>query len=204
MFSSLRLLDVFTTLLIGILVPFQLFAEESPMSKSPADRVAEKPMEKNVNPVLVIETDQGDVKVRLLCDIAPKACENFIGLAEKGYYNNVIFHRVIKNFMIQGGDPTGTGNGGESLWGSRFADEVSPAVIFDKPGILAMANCGPNTNSSQFFITTAPTMWLNNKHTIFGTVIEGYPVVEKISELPTDSKARPSTPPQIKRIYRVS
>src|SRR5262245_59701362 len=102
------------------------------------------------NPVATIETTQGTIEVPLRPDIAPKACENFIGLSKKGYYNDVIFHRVIQNFMIQGGYPTGTGRGGESLWGSTFADEFSPTLKFDRPGLLAMANRGPATNGSQF------------------------------------------------------
>ena len=116
----------------------------------------------------------GDIELELFVDIAPKTCENFIGLVKKGYYDGIIFHRVIKSFMIQGGDPTGTGRGGESLWGSKFEDEVTPDVTFDQKGILAMANAGPNTNGSQFFITVIPTPWLNMKHTIFGKVVAGY------------------------------
>ncbi len=122
---------------------------------------------------VVLETNQGNIEIKLMPEAAPKACENFIGLAEKGYYNNLIFHRVIKGFMIQGGDPTGTGRGGESLWSEPFEDEVSADVGFDRKGILAMANAGPHTNGSQFFITTAATPWLNTRHTIFGEVISG-------------------------------
>src|SRR5215813_7876688 len=98
------------------------------------------------NQTVVLETNQGNIELKLYPDIAPKACENFIGLIKKGYYNGLIFHRVIKDFMIQGGDPTGTGRGGESLWGTDFEDEVTPSVQFDKPGLLAMANRGPSTN----------------------------------------------------------
>ena len=107
--------------------------------------------------IVVLETTQGTIEVKLFTDIAPKTCENFTKLIEKGYYDGIIFHRVIPQFMIQGGDPTGTGMGGESAWGGTFEDEVTPAVKFDKKGILAMANAGPNTNGSQFFITTVPT-----------------------------------------------
>lgn len=124
---------------------------------------------------VVLETNQGNIEIQLMPEAAPKACENFIGLVEKGYYNNLIFHRVIKGFMIQGGDPTGTGRGGESLWGSAFEDEVSPEVGFDSEGIVAMANAGPGTNGSQFFITTAKTPGLNMRHTIFGKVFSGMP-----------------------------
>lgn len=120
---------------------------------------------------------------------------------KKGYYNGLIFHRVIKNFMLQGGDPTGTGSGGESIWGRQFEDEVSPNVKFDKPGLLAMANAGPNTNGSQFFITTAKTPWLNMRHTIFGEVISGYEVVQKIENTSTDASDRPVTAQKIIKAY---
>lgn len=136
--------------------------------------------------VAVIKTNMGTIEIALLPQYAPKAVENFIGLADKGYYNGVIFHRVIAGFMIQGGDPTGTGRGGESIWGKRFDDEISPDVIFDKPGIVAMANAGPNTNGSQFFITVAPTPWLNGHYTIFGKVIDGMDVVYEISKVKTN------------------
>ena len=128
----------------------------------------------------IIKTNRGNIKVKLFEDIAPKTCENFEKLAQKGYYDGVIFHRVIRDFMIQGGDPTGTGCGGESIWGKPFEDECDPNVRFDRKGLLAMANAGPNTNGSQFFITTVPTGWLNMHHTIFGEVVSGYDVVEKI------------------------
>lgn len=140
---------------------------------------------------VVLETNQGAIEIELLPDIAPKACENFTKLVEKGYYNGLIFHRVIKGFMIQGGDPTGTGTAGQSVWGKSFEDEVSPAVKFDSVGILAMANAGPNTNGSQFFITTAKTPWLNMRHTIFGKVVSGYSVVEKIENTATGAQDRP-------------
>ncbi len=140
---------------------------------------------------VVLETTQGTIEIKLLPDIAPKACENFVGLIEKGYYNGIIFHRVIKDFMIQGGDPTGTGRGGESLWGKPFEDECKPSVTFNKKGILAMANAGPSTNGSQFFITTVPTPWLNMKHTIFGEVVSGYDVVAKIENVATGANDKP-------------
>ncbi len=132
-----------------------------------------------------IETNMGEIVVQLFPNVAPKTVENFAGLANSGYYNNVLFHRVIDNFMIQGGDPTGTGSGGESIWNGTFEDEFSSELTFNSPGILAMANRGPNTNLSQFFITLAPTPWLNNHHTIFGKVIEGMDVVEKIGKVKT-------------------
>lgn len=135
--------------------------------------------------VAVIKTNMGTVEIELYADQTPKTVENFVGLAKKDYYNGVIFHRVIPNFMIQGGDPTGTGRGGESIWGKPFVDEIVPSLTFDEPGILAMANSGPNTNGSQFFITVAATTWLNGNHTIFGKVIEGMDVVYAISKVAT-------------------
>lgn len=147
--------------------------------------------------IIVLETTQGVIEIKLMPEVAPRACENFTALAERGYYDGIIFHRVIKKFMIQGGDPTGTGRGGESIWGSPFEDEVTPEVAFDKPGLLAMANSGPNTNGSQFFITTARIPWLNMRHTIFGEVISGYDVVERIENSPTDSSSRPFTEQKI-------
>ena len=135
--------------------------------------------------VAVIKTNMGNIELELFADKAPKTVENFVGLAKKGYYNGVIFHRVIDNFMIQGGDPTGTGRGGESFWGGKFNDEIDSSLTFDKPGYLAMANAGPNTNGSQFFITTVPTPWLNGHHTIFGKVVGGMDVVNKISKVET-------------------
>ncbi|HKJ81347.1 MAG TPA: peptidylprolyl isomerase [Ignavibacteriaceae bacterium] len=135
--------------------------------------------------VAVIKTNMGTIEFQLFSEVAPKAVENFEGLAKKGYYDGVTFHRVIDNFMIQGGDPTGTGRGGESIWGKPFEDEFSPDYTFDKPGILAMANAGPGTNGSQFFITLVPTPWLNNHHTIFGQVIKGMDVVQAIGKVET-------------------
>jgi len=140
---------------------------------------------------VVLETNQGSIVIRLMPDIAPKACENFTSLAKKGYYDGLIFHRVIKGFMIQGGDPTGTGAGGASIWGSPFEDEVREDVTFHKEGLLAMANSGPHTNGSQFFITTAKTPWLDMRHTIFGEVVSGYDVVERIENAPAGPGDRP-------------
>ena len=151
--------------------------------------------------VMVIETNRGMVEVELFCKAAPLACENFIRLAEKKYYNGVIFHRVIKNFMIQGGDPTGTGRGGESIWVISFKYECTPELKFDKPGLLAMANAGPNTNGSQFFITTVNTSWLNGNHTIFGKVIKGYDVVKKIESVPASKDGKPLKEQKILKVY---
>ncbi|MCP4652557.1 MAG: peptidylprolyl isomerase [Candidatus Omnitrophica bacterium] len=150
---------------------------------------------------VVLQTNQGDIEIKLMPEIAPKTCENFIGLIEKGYYDGIIFHRIIPNFMVQGGDPTGTGRGGESLWGQPFEDEVTQSVGFTKPGLLAMANAGPNTNGSQFFITTAATGWLNMKHTIFGEVTSGYDVVEKIEGVETGPGDKPVDEQKIIKAY---
>lgn len=116
----------------------------------------------------IIKTNKGEIKLNLFPDIAPITVLNFITLAMRNYYNGLKFHRVIENFMIQGGDPSGTGAGGP---GYQFGDEFKEGVVFNKSGILAMANAGPNTNGSQFFITHVPTEWLNYKHTIFGEVV---------------------------------
>lgn len=150
---------------------------------------------------VVLETNSGVIKIQLWHDIAPKAAENFLKLAESGYYNAVVFHRVIPGFMIQSGDPSGTGSGGESIWGGAFEDEVFEGVSFDRPGLVAMANAGPNTNRSQFFITTAETPWLNMKHTIFGEVVEGYDVVALIEQSETNAKNRPIDTQQIIKAY---
>ncbi len=144
-------------------------------------------------------TTEGDFTVKLFEDDAPKTVANFIGLAEgtignrkpKPFYDGLTFHRVIKGFMIQGGDPSGNGTGGP---GYKFEDEFTPKRKFTGPGILAMANAGPNTNGSQFFITLAPTGWLNGKHTIFGEVVEGMDVIEKIGAVRTGPSDRPVTP----------
>jgi cyclophilin family peptidyl-prolyl cis-trans isomerase len=144
--------------------------------------------------IAVIATNMGTIKIKFFPEVAPKAVENFKGLAKKGYYNGIIFHRVIDKFMIQGGDPTGTGRGGQSLWEKPFADEFSPKHRFDRKGLLAMANAGPATNGSQFFITLVPTPHLNDRHTIFGEVIEGMDVVEKIGKVKTGAMDKPAEP----------
>jgi peptidylprolyl isomerase len=145
----------------------------------------------SANIVVSLETNAGVIKLKLFPDVAPKACENFVGLIQKGYYDGLIFHRVIADFMIQGGDPTGTGSGGTSIWGKEFDDEVRPDVTFDTKGKLAMANAGPNTNGSQFFITTVPYPSLNMHYSLFGEVISGQDVVDKIDHTQTDANDRP-------------
>lgn len=152
-------------------------------------------------PTIILETTQGNIEIELWPDIAPKTCENMVGLIKKGYYDGIVFHRVIKDFMVQGGDPTGTGAGGQSLWGGKFEDEVTPSVQFDREGLLAMANAGPNTNGSQFFVTTVPTPWLNMRHTIFGEVVGGYDVVERIENVKTAPGDRPVQEQKIIRAY---
>lgn len=144
-------------------------------------------MSKNI----IIETTQGSIEFKLFDDIAPKACENFRTHAKNGYYNGIIFHRIIEEFMIQGGDPTGTGRGGESIWKKNFADECVSSHTFDRPGLLAMANSGPSTNGSQFFITTVATPWLNMKHTIFGEVVNGTDIVDALEGVKKGPGDRP-------------
>lgn len=154
------------------------------------------------NPIVVLETTQGKVTLELFPKIAPLAVENFVTHVKNGYYDGIIFHRIIKGFMIQGGDPTGTGRGGESIWKKPFRDEFAPNVTFNKKGILAMANAGRSTNGSQFFITVAPTQWLNGKHTIFGEVKSGYESVRKLEMVPVSSRAnRPYDEQKIIKAY---
>jgi len=149
------------------------------------------------NPKATIETSKGTLVVELYRDKAPKTVENFVTLAKKGFYDRIIFHRVIPGFMIQTGDPTGTGMGGP---GYTFADEFSPDLKHTGPGILSMANSGPNTNGSQFFITLAATPWLDGKHSVFGKVVEGQSVVEAIAAAPKNSSDRPLQEIAMKRV----
>jgi cyclophilin family peptidyl-prolyl cis-trans isomerase len=140
--------------------------------------------------IATMSTNQGDIKFELFGKEAPKTVENFTKLAEKGYYNGVIFHRIIKEFMIQGGDPTGTGAGGESIFGNTFEDEENDKKM--EPGVIAMANRGPNTNGSQFFIVTESRQaHLEGRHTIFGKVVEGMDIVKKIAAVKVDGSDRP-------------
>ena len=144
------------------------------------------------NPVVTITMENGDViTAELYPDVAPVSVNNFISLIQKGYYDGLIFHRVINGFMIQGGDPTGTGMGGP---GYKIDDEFGEGLQHDDEGILSMANAGPNTGGSQFFITLAPTPWLNGHHAIFGKVVEGMDIVRLIGVVPTDFRDRPKDP----------
>mmetsp|Transcript_15598 Transcript_15598/g.31621 ORF Transcript_15598/g.31621 Transcript_15598/m.31621 type:complete len:159 (-) Transcript_15598:113-589(-) len=142
-------------------------------------------------PDIEMKTSCGTIVFEMYHKHAPKTCHNFVELARRGYYDGTIFHRVIKNFMIQGGDPTGTGRGGNSIYGKPFGDEVTPKLKHTGAGILSMANSGPNTNGSQFFITLAPTPWLDGKHTIFGRVKKGMQVVQRMGLVKCNSNDRP-------------
>ncbi|WP_437789277.1 peptidylprolyl isomerase [Lacticaseibacillus paracasei] len=177
-------------------------------------------------PKAIFETSEGRFEIALFPEQAPKTVENFVGLAKKHYYDGLIFHRIIDDFMIQGGDPTGTGLGGESLWGKPFNDEFSNQ-LFNLKGALSMANAGPNTNGSQFFIVTnahldpsmqaqlseagfpepiieaykqGGTPWLDHRHTVFGQVLSGLSVVEKISKVKTGANDKPVEPVTIDQV----
>ncbi|OAX81248.1 hypothetical protein ACJ72_04412 [Emergomyces africanus] len=177
-------------------VRFYLFTNETEVSKSSRDVQNEKPVgtredtaatavkTAETGTAAVLHTTLGDIHLRLFPSAAPKTVENFVTHARNGYYNNTIFHRVIRKFMIQAGDPLGDGTGGESIWGGEFEDEFS-TLRHDKPYTLSMANAGPNTNGSQFFITTEKTPWLDGKHTIFGRAVKGLDIVHKIENVKT-------------------
>lgn len=178
---------------------FYMFTNDEDISKSTRDVQNEKP--KNLNAkqqveakpaetgtAAILHTTYGDIHIRLFPDAAPKAVENFVTHSKTGYYNNTIFHRVIRKFMIQGGDPLGDGTGGESIWHKEFEDEFS-TLRHDKPYTVSMANAGPNTNGSQFFITTEKTPWLDKKHTIFGRAVQGLDVVHQIENARVGKKS---------------
>lgn len=149
------------------------------------------------NRTATIRTSHGTFDVELFEERAPRTTGNFADLADKGYYDGVAFHRVISGFMIQGGDPTGTGRGGP---GYTIQDEFHPELRHDGPGILSMANAGPDTGGSQFFITLAPTAWLDGKHAVFGKVVRGMDVVEAIGDVETDRADRPLEPVTIESV----
>lgn len=138
-------------------------------------------------------TSMGTIVFELYSFHAPRTVENFVGLTRQGYYNGVLFHRIIRDFVIQGGDPSGTGRGGQSIFGKAFEDEIHPGLKHTGAGILSMANSGPNTNTSQFFITLAPTPHLDGKHSIFGRVSDGLDVVKRMASVQTDRHDRPVT-----------
>nr|QBH72988.1 putative mitochondrial ribosomal protein S24 [Brunneria borealis] len=152
-------------------------------------------------PYAVLETSMGEIVIELYWKHAPTTCRNFAELVRRGYYNGTKFHRIIRDFMIQGGDPTGTGKGGTSIYGRTFDDEIHEELKHSGAGIISMANSGPNTNGSQFFITLAPTQWLDGKHAIFGRVHSGMNVVKRIGLVETDKNDRPVDDIKIVRGY---
>lgn len=156
------------------------------------DKMATDTTTENINlsdlPTATIKTNMGDIKMALFADQAPITVKNFINLSESGFYDGLIFHRVIKNFMIQGGDPNGDGTGGP---GYTIVDEFDKSLRFNRPGILAMANAGPNTGGSQFFITLSNTEWLDDKHTIFGELVDGEGILFKIGSIETGEMNKP-------------
>jgi peptidylprolyl isomerase len=176
----------------------QAAAQEEAMADF-AEVAAEWSEKENFN--VVLKTTQGDIEIELMPGIAPLAVANFVGHIKSGYYDDLIFHRVIEGFMVQGGDPLGTGTGGESIWGKNFPDEFSPEARFDTEGLLAMANSGPMTNGSQFFITTSKPEWLNDKHTIFGKVVNGYDKVKKIEGVEKGAGDKPVEDQKIVKAY---
>jgi len=192
--------------IIGIVLLFALLnyygerlQRETPARRPPMADI-DKPDEPNTELGAIratIETDLGDIEILLHGDKVPLTVQNFVTLAEKGFYDGLIFHRVIPDFMIQTGDPEGTGGGGP---GYSFRDEFHPALRHDKPGILSMANRGPNTNGSQFFITLKPTEWLDNKHAVFGELTKGQDVVNKIVNAPRNTDDRPKKRISMKRV----
>jgi len=161
-------------------------------SSTPKNTVQTTKAEINkAHPIVVLKTTKGDLEIELFPEVAPLAVENFMTHIKNGYYNGIAFHRIIKDFMIQGGDPTESGRGGESIWNKPFKDEFTNKT-FDKAGILAMANAGPSTNGSQFFITTAPTPWLNGHHTIFGQITpDSYATLAKLNSVETARGDKP-------------
>lgn len=159
-------------------------AKVQPFEQNRAEMTAEQLATPLPDHYAIFKTNKGEFTVRLYGTKTPMTVRNFDHLVNQGFYTGLKFHRVIDGFMIQGGDPRGDGSGGP---GYTFADEIKSDLHFDRPGLLAMANRGPNTNGSQFFITVAPTPWLDNHHTIFGAVVKGYDVVEKISKVKTNS-----------------
>lgn len=157
---------------------------------------------KNWQPPFVhMETSMGPLTIELYWDHAPDTCRNFAELSRRGYYNGLIFHRIISDFMIQGGDPSGTGRGGSSIYGETFHDEINSELKHTGAGILSMANSGKNTNGSQFFITLGPTQWLDGKHTIFGRIAKGMKVVANMGMVKTDVRDRPTEKVNVRQAF---
>lgn len=154
-------------------------------------------------PQVQIDTTMGSFTVELYYKHAPRTVENFTRLADRGYYDGTVLHRIIRDFMIQGGDPTGTGRGGESIYGGKFEDEITRELKHTGAGVLSMANSGPDTNGSQFFITLAPTPWLDGKHTVFGRVCSGMGIIKRLGNVQTDATDRPTTDVKILRARTV-
>lgn len=148
---------------------------------------------------VLFETSHGDFVVELYYRHTPRTCYNMAALAEKGYYDGTVFHRIISDFMIQGGDPTGTGRGGDSIYGGKFEDEITRNLKHTGAGIVSMANAGPNTNGSQFFVTLKSTPFLDGKHTIFGRIYRGMGVIQRMGLVATDSEDRPKIDVMIKK-----
>ncbi|CAN6909221.1 unnamed protein product [Brassica oleracea var. botrytis] len=149
---------------------------------------------------VTLHTNLGDIKCEIFCDEVPKSAENFLALCASGYYDGTIFHRNIKGFMIQGGDPTGTGKGGTSIWAKKFNDEIRDSLKHNARGMLSMANSGPNTNGSQFFITYAKQPHLNGLYTIFGKVIHGFEVLDIMEKTQTGAGDRPLAEIRLNRV----
>ncbi|CAK4078455.1 unnamed protein product [Aphanomyces euteiches] len=147
-----------------------------------------------------LNTNFGAINLEVDCDMVPRTCDNFLGLCAKGYYNGTIFHRIIRGFMMQGGDPSGTGTGGESIWGKSFKDEFDSRLLHKERGVLSMANAGPNTNNSQYFITFKECHYLDNKHSVFGRVVGGLEILDEIEAVSTDKNDRPYSKVQIQNV----
>ncbi|ORX85249.1 cyclophilin-like protein [Anaeromyces robustus] len=149
---------------------------------------------------VILDTDLGEIKIEVFCEAVPKTAENFLALCASGYYDNCIFHRNMKGFMIQTGDPTGTGKGGTSIWGKPFEDEIKPTLKHNRRGIVSMANNGPDTNKSQFFITYSKQSHLDTKYTVFGKVIDGMETLDALEKISVDEKYRPIQEVKIKSV----
>ncbi|CAK9300896.1 unnamed protein product [Gordionus sp. m RMFG-2023] len=149
---------------------------------------------------VTLHTDLGEIKIELFCDACPKTCENFLALCASDYYNNCIFHRNIKGFMVQTGDPLGTGKGGKSIWGKNFPDELNITLKHDSRGMISMANKGPDTNGSQFFILYSKQSHLDMKYTVFAKVIDGFDVLDLLEKVPVNDKNRPKQDIHIKYV----